>query len=640
MSNQEEEFALTPAEIERAEQAWAERNRPEGLVWNEETQQFESEWPALNVNPELQEFIDAGGNVQASADAGTTGEGIPIPEEELQAFYDQETAGQVKKIMSELRGPDANWDKFVNFLSGQGVTTFGNPLDGMGSLEEMWTTFRKQGADSQRLDLGKDKDVQQLTTILTHPNVFEDTFGQTIEELREEYGGDENVIQSVQQGMINDYIENLRSTSRFVLTTGLASDIMAQGDKGAEAVAGDPGAFQDFIHLSFDGTPQGEVETLDDLIAGMSLDPGEIVERLRGLPTQTLSLIQSRLQELGYYDTDQGRMLPKFGINSDEATHNAVKDFVYDVLQAKVNNGGKFSIHNFLFDKRLENVNKYRGITNKIETDAMRNLKNAYTKAGTQQAQIALQAALTESGATLTAKGQTLFDNMMKNSFTNLSAEDKRTLSEEGQIADNERVEQLLAAYYSNGTFTGDWGSNVVVGANSNNDYAHWALISGHITEEEARILATPPNRLPASERSRAGAIRAKLESNSVDIARSAMKYQLDMVGFDPTDPSKSKSDIDILRSFNNTFGKATGPANGYDDSRIMAIGESLGSDAGIDWLSAQEADTSAQDIRDSMTQNALDALNLPENSNYNPNVGAAMSNVLRSIANTGKVGF
>ena len=52
MSNQEEEFALTPAEIERAEQAWAERNRPEGLVWNEETQQFESEWPALNVNPE------------------------------------------------------------------------------------------------------------------------------------------------------------------------------------------------------------------------------------------------------------------------------------------------------------------------------------------------------------------------------------------------------------------------------------------------------------------------------------------------------------------------------------------------------------------------------------------------------------
>ena len=40
------------------------------------------------------------------------------------------------------------------------------------------------------------------------------------------------------------------------------------------------------------------------------------------------------------------------------------------------------------------------------------------------------------------------------------------------------------------------------------------------------------------------------------------------------------------------------------------------------------------------MTQNALDALNLPENSNYNPNVGAAMSNALRSIANTGKVGF
>ena len=65
MSNQEEEFALTPAEIERAEQAWAERNRPEGLVWNEETQQFESEWPALNVNPELQEFIDAGANIHS-----------------------------------------------------------------------------------------------------------------------------------------------------------------------------------------------------------------------------------------------------------------------------------------------------------------------------------------------------------------------------------------------------------------------------------------------------------------------------------------------------------------------------------------------------------------------------------------------
>ena len=65
----------------------------------------------------------------------------------------------------------------------------------------------------------------------------------------------------MQQGIINDYIENLRSTSRFVLATGLASKITAPGERGISPVEENPEAFQDFIHLSFDGTPQGEVET-------------------------------------------------------------------------------------------------------------------------------------------------------------------------------------------------------------------------------------------------------------------------------------------------------------------------------------------------------------------------------------------
>ena len=65
-----------------------------------------------------------------------------------------------------------------------------------------------------------------------------------------------------------------------------------------------------------------------------------------------------------------------------------------------------------------------------------------------------------------------------------------------------------------------------------------------------------------------------------------------------------------------------------------------MSSTAGVDWLTAQPVDTTAQDIHSDMAQNAIDALNLPDNQNYDPNMGAAISNVLRSIASTGKVGF
>tara|TARA_B100000700_G_scaffold185865_1_gene204794 strand:+ start:20607 stop:22475 length:1869 start_codon:yes stop_codon:yes gene_type:complete len=554
-----------------------------------------------------------------------------------------------KNIVAELEGPDKNWERFIAFLSDRSIITLGG-TSGTGTLDSLWESMMGTGSrqhfmeadGAQRIDLGKPEGVMQMSRILSTDVIFEKTFGYTPEDFEKEFYNSEQV----KEQMINDYIENLRHNSRFVLATGTVAGMLAtttDEDMSAlvEEIEKDPTQFQDFIQITFDGTPQGVIDSLDDLISGMSLAPQEIVKRLGSLDSQEMSLIQSRLQELGYFDTKDGaRLMPKFGITSDEATHQAVLNFTHDLLKAKVNNGGDYSVHDFLFEKRLENVARHRQITSDADSEAIRQTRNMMINNAGQIGQQALTVALDESGAVLTERGKELFNSFMSEGFANLSSEDQIALSEAGQAADNERIEQLLATYYSDGTFASDWADSIVVGANSNNDYGHWALMSGHITEEEARILSTPVGKLPADQRARAQQIRSKLEANSVDIARSAMKYHFDMAGYDPNDPSRSKSDTDILRSFNNTFGKATGATNGYDDSRIQALVDSMSSTAGVDWLTAQPVDTTAQDIHSDMAQNAIDALNLPDNQNYDPNMGAAISNVLRSIASTGKVGF
>lgn len=569
-----------------------------------------------------------------------------LPQSQVISLDEQ---AKMKNIMAELEGPDKNWERFIAFLSDRSIITLGG-TSGTGTLDSVWESMMGVGSQqhfmeadgAQRIDLGTDEGVMQMTRILSTDAIFEKTFGYTPEDFEKEF------INSgqVKEQMINDYITNLRHNSRFVLATGSVAGMLATADPEdmsalIKEIEKDPTQFQDFIQMTFDGTPQGVIDSLDDLISGMSLAPQEIVKRLGDLSSQEMSLIQSRLQELGYFDTKDGaRLMPKFGITSDEATHQAVLNFTHDLLKAKVNNGGDYSVHDFLFEKRLENVARHTQITSDADSEAIRQTRNMMINNAGQIGQQALTVALDESGAVLTERGKELFNSFMSEGFANLSSEDQITLSEAGQAADNERIEQLLATYYSDGTFAGDWADSIVVGANSNNDYGHWALMSGHITEEEARILSTPVGKLPADQRARAQQIRSKLEANSVDIARSAMKYHFDMAGYDPNDPSRSKSDTDILRSFNNTFGKATGATNGYDDSRIQALVDSMSSTAGVDWLTAQPVDTTAQDIHSDMAQNAIDALNLPDNQNYDPNMGAAISNVLRSIASTGKVGF
>ena len=572
--------------------------------------------------------------------------------EELRAIRGPQIQNEIadmRKIMAELEGPDKNWERFIAFLSDRSIITLGG-TSGTGTLDSTWEAMMGTGSKqhfmeadgAQRIDLGKPAGVMQMSRILSTDVIFEKTFGYTPEDFEKEYQNSE----AVKEQMINDYIENLRHNSRFVLATGLVGGMLAtttDEDMSAlvKEIEKDPTQFQDFIQVTFDGTPQGTIESLDDLISGMSLNPQEIVERLGKLSSQEMSLIQSRLQELGYFDTKDGaRLMPKFGITSDEATHQAVLNFTHDLLKTKVNNGGDYSVHDFLFEKRLENASNYTKITSDADNEALRQTRNMMINNAGQIGQQALQVALDESGATLTERGKELFSSLMSEGFTNLSSEDKTALSEAREAGDNERVEQLLATYYSDGTFSGDWADNIVVGANSNNDYGHWALMSGHVTEEEARILSTPVGKLPANQRARAQEIRSRLEANSTDIARSAMRYHFDMAGYDPNDPNQAKSDTEILRSFNNTFGKATGATNGYDDSRIQALVDSMSSTAGVDWLTAQPVDTTAQDIQSSMSQNAIDALNLPDNQNYDPSMGAAITNVLRSIASTGKVGF
>ena len=64
-------------------------------------------------------------------------------------------------------------------------------------------------------------------------------------------------LSAIQSGNLNVIIANFYETYNFLI----------------KEIEKDPTQFQDFIQMTFDGTPQGVIDSLDDLISGMSLAP-------------------------------------------------------------------------------------------------------------------------------------------------------------------------------------------------------------------------------------------------------------------------------------------------------------------------------------------------------------------------------
>ena len=532
---------------------------------------------------------------------------------------------EVRRIIQELMGPDANWERLINYLIERRVTVVGG-VGQMANLQQMFEGFTQDG--SQELNLATQRGRDQLAIILRQPGILERTFNIDTKEALEMSEEDKDKL-------IADFIETTSKQSQFVITTGLA----LQADD--QALIEDPEGFRDFILPVFGGTPADRVENIGDLVSGMSFHPKEIAERLSKLPDQDLTLVQARLYDLGFYqDNDGNGLLPRWGDGRDEATQTAMNNFAFDLIGAIETKGKLYSADDFLFDRRIENAKIFADERmtreERVANDARSQFAADVGRDIGGLTSDALSVALEESGASLTEKGRQLFDSIISDGVKNLSGGEVKQIMDEEEANRNVDIDKLLAAYYTDGQFVGDWGANIVIGAENSKEYAHYGLMAGVISEEEARLLYTPAHKMPFRERSRVAGIRQRLDDNIVDIARIAMKNVYNSSATLGQQPMASEA----LRTFNQTFGKATNAVNNYDNNHMGLIIDSLDTEAAIDWLGQQDTGTPIADsIEDQMAQNAIDALGLPEKSDYNPVYGAAIDQVLNSIARTGRIG-
>ena len=203
----------------------------------------------------------------------------------------------------------------------------------------------------------------------------------------------------------------------------------------------------------------------------------------------------------------------------------------------------------------------------------------------------------------------------------------------------------LLAAYYTDGSYVGDWSKNITVGGNTDSDWADFGIMAGVITSDEADLLHRSTGSMRAgwgtemgrAEQQKRVSLRQKLEENEDQIARTAMNWWLDQQTYiDEATGKQIISQVDALEGYANTIGRYTRSMNEYDNKTLERLSESLTGPVASQWLldETQGADTPGN-VADRIAQTAVDALGLPDEA---PDISGAggIKRVLEALAGTG----
>lgn len=596
-------------------------------------------------------------------------------EEEEEATIAQEQVlrdevAEANRIVSELLGPDRNWQRFFNFLTNRSVMVIG-PGSQVDTLREIYDAVSRPkvtGLDDaqgqQELNLNRASDVALFKEILATPAIFIRQFGQSPDQFP---GGQA-------QQMIDSYVESVAAKTNTVVIGGVAAALLSeigdtvvpdeQGrlvvpssdpdhlgsldeDKGATVIAG-----QDFVIPSFDGTQQGVIRSVGDLVSGLSLNPQEVQMRLNELPSDQLALVQAQLWQLGYFvdangnveDFTWGRSTPADVMSpTGSATYRALERMLVGLVGAMQQYGPDYSIDTLLTDRRKQRSLDMRGEYINSEVDLERSIRDSVIQeasgAMNTAAFSALQAAAEASGVKITAAGQEAFKENLQVALdtVGLTQPEVDSIIEENQRSED--VEKLLTAFYTNGSFVGDWSENVFIGNNSDSDWADFGLMAGVITPEEADLLYSAPSAAVQEGQvmSSRALVRQKLAENQVEIVRTAMQWWLDQQTFiDAGTQERVVSHVDALRGFGNTIGRFSSSINEYDDNTFQRLSESLTSDPATDWLLAQpEQPDTLSSVTDRIAQSAVDALGLPDEVSDISGAGSIRS-VLRAISQSG----
>ena len=561
----------------------------------------------------------------------------------------ENTVAEANRVVSDLLGSDRNWQRFFNFLTGRDVMMLG-PSTQIDTLQEIWDAVATDqveglpssegGADSLNLQIPADR--QTFKEMLANPAIYQRQFGSVPPEDDVE-----------RDAIIDQFINTVQGRTNFIVVGGMAKSLLDSTEglepdedgnfvipAAEEGGTPTPVPTQDFFVPTFDGTQQGVVKGVGDLIAGMSINPQEVQDRLNGLPDDQLALVQSQLWQFGYFDPPQGPEDYQWGV-SDDSTYRAMERMLVDLLTEQRDNGPNYPVEAMLTERRKDRSVRMRESFVSAEVDEKRAIRNSVIQEVTAgmsgPLNDALNLALEESGVTLTTKGHAAFKEKVEEALQTVGMTQPELDAAYAESQRRDDAEMLLAAYYTNGSYVGDWSQSITVGGNTDSDWADFGIMAGIITPDEADVLYRSTNQMHPSTYGQRDAIRQKLEENEVLIARTAMNWWIGQQTYtDSMTGQQTISHVDALRGYANTIGRYTASMNEYDDNTFNQLSESLTGPVASQWLLDEtQGDDIPGDVADRIAQAAVDALGLPDAA---PDISGAGSikRVLEALAGTG----
>ncbi len=354
--------------------------------------------------------------------------------------------------------------------------------------------------------------------------------------------------------------------------------------------------------------------------------------------------MQSQLWQFGYFDPDDlGPKDPEdfqWGVYGD-STFRAMEQMLIGLLIEQRDHGPNYPVDKVLTDRRKNRSVRMREAYLGAGVSEKRAIRDSVIQQVTSgmsgPINDALNLALEESGVTLTTKGHAAFKEKVEEALQTVGMTQPELDAAYAESQRRDDAEMLLAAYYTNGSYVGDWSQNITVGGNTDSDWADFGIMAGVITPDEADVLYRSTNQMHPSTYGQRDAIRQKLEENEVLIARTAMNWWIGQQTYtDSVTQQQTISHVDALRGYANTIGRYTASMNEYDDNTFNQLSESLTGPVASQWLLDEtQGDDIPGDVADRIAQAAVDALGLPDAA---PDISGAGSikRVLEALAGTG----
>ena len=424
-------------------------------------------------------------------------------------------------------------DKFVNFLLGKGLPLkIGNQYESM--LDYLATDQRAKGVEIHALHEG---DNMQLFQDLIRENAYElpefqNWLGARVRKhlVDKRVSSEEGAAAGWATGILRGNItasspaseEDMRLISG-VLGSSAAAAILNQEDAASffggfvdDAIAeyaqeyakGNPymvsygdeddkeyalPAFNEPTRLSYDGTPFGTVNSLEDLFSGVDdrffghLDIPRFLEDLQ-LRTEEngvssyIAQLQQTLYSMSYLHRDGREWTPvTWGVVDEETIRglqNLRMDLVENASEARFN-GIEPDMH--LLYRELANAS-IRGFHSDPPTTTA-GLEENFRNQILQEARDGITDALRARG--LTEKDSTLYDDAVAEVFDGMTGAEREAVSGQGGTTEDAAgVSRILQEFYGAGD---DWADHIEFGHVTNNDsmFLNYAQRTGAISEQE-----------------------------------------------------------------------------------------------------------------------------------------------------------